>query len=141
MRSHKAPVFYTNLVFRPRPWWLFWLSDRAWITLNKVIYHPRSVKDPKLWPEVVAHEATHVHQQIRIGWHVFVWRYLMSRKARLGFEAESFAAELLAHPEFDRARVMVIFSEALASSAYLWAAKDAAEGQRAIERFMLGSLE
>jgi hypothetical protein len=119
-------------MIRPKPWWLRAITaSYQWVTIAPHIYHP-SDRDPLAFPAILAHEDVHLRRQQRMGVWSWLWRYLTSRSFRLAEEAMGIAAEIRAeHP--DRQRVLLeTYSEALASSVYLWAASCPQEARMAI---------
>lgn len=80
---------------KPRPWWLFFLGSRYWVTISPHIYHPKGV-NPSLWPSVIEHETQYLGQQSRIGLVKFLWRYIWSRQFRYDMEIPACRAELCA---------------------------------------------
>lgn len=82
---------------KPRPWWLFFLGSRYWVTISPHIYHPKGV-NPDLWPSIIEHETQHLGQQARIGLFRFLWRYVWSRNFRYQMEIPACRAELYALP-------------------------------------------
>ena len=80
-------------MLKPRPWWLWWLSETTWMTIDESIYHPRNI-DPTKFPWLVAHEEVHVKQQEEIGWVIWIYKWLTDKNFRLTQEAAGIAKEL-----------------------------------------------
>ena len=104
---------------KPRPWWLCWLGRGRWLTIAPTIYHPKGI-NPELFPELIAHERTHLAQQAK---HEVIWllRYLIQPSFRLSQEAEAIAVEVSFYTAVQKAVIIDWYATALSSATYLWA--------------------
>src|SRR5512138_3257662 len=65
-------------------------APMAAITIGQRIFAKRSADET-----VLAHEGVHVEQQRRDGWS-FYWRYIVSPRRRMEYEAEAYAVNYVA---------------------------------------------
>lgn len=71
------------------PWFpVFWFGNILGITLYPLIIYKHP---PQPW--LRNHEWIHVDQVRRVGWLLFYWRYITSRRWRRQYEREAYAAQ------------------------------------------------
>lgn len=105
-----------------KPWWLqLVVPPYAWVTISPNVYTPDNI-DVSRYPEIIAHENTHLAQQNAMGKYKWLFRYFISRDFRLDQEAKAIAVELAYLPKEFRASRLSSYAEALSSKLYWWAA-------------------
>ncbi len=97
-----------------------------------MIYYPKTVADPKRYPEVIAHESVHLQRQKAVGRTRWLLKYIFSRKFRFNEEVLAIRAQLTALSPAYRPQVIESYADQLSSWHYLWAAsrKDVVAGLR-----------
>lgn len=116
-------------MLKNRPWWLFIFPRYFWVTITPHIYHPKGI-NPEIYPEVVAHETTHLTQQANGNTLLWFLKYLFIRSFRLEMEAHAISVELAYDREHFKPIVATVslqeYSIALSSWRYMWAASSPA---------------
>jgi len=83
----------TDYQLKVRPWWLCCIPSGYWVTLRPTIYYPATVKDPTVYPNVIAHECVHIGQQNEGNFLWWLVRYVCVPSFRLRMEVAAYAAE------------------------------------------------
>ena len=107
--------------FKPKPWWLRIITPGCWVTITPYIYIPDNL-NPNLYPATVAHETTHLAQQIATGKWWWLVKYLLFRSYRLDQEAQAIAVEVSLTSASKRPQVIASYAIDLSSRWYWWAA-------------------
>ena len=104
------------LIFAPKPWWLrLFTLPFQWATIFPRIYHPADV-NPQAWPNLIAHENTHLQQQEAMGVARWLVRYLFDRRFRFRQEIQAMRVELAATAPAQRESVARDYARLLATS-------------------------
>ena len=123
-------------MLKPKPQWLDRLTPAgSWVTLSPDIYYPSYVKNPYLYPDIIAHEKVHIRQQNEMGLKLWVTRYFSDREFRVDHECEAAAAQILIYPSL-KASTVKTFESLLEGSAYFYAANSPEQIQGKIEYYL-----
>ena len=107
-------------MLKPKPSWLQRVTpSSAWVTIAPHIYYPDHVKDPTLYPDIIAHEEVHIKQQEAMGLTVWMTRYFGDRLFRMDQECQAAAAQIHEDPT-TKEWVIRGFETMLNSSTYFY---------------------
>ena len=109
---------------KPKPCWLFFTGRDTWVTIAPTIYYPRSVSDPKHYPEVIVHESVHLQRQEAVGLTRWLLKYIFSRRFRFDEEILAIRAQLHVLPVAYRLEAIQSFAKQLSGFQYFWAASE-----------------
>jgi hypothetical protein len=124
---------FTTARFHVKPWWLRFTGACSWVALYPRIYYPSCVACPQAFPQIVAHERTHLKQQKEMGLCKWLCKYSFNRAFRLQQEAEAIAVEISKTDPVERNAAIFMYGHSLCEYRYCWCAKDYTTAVKAIK--------
>lgn len=107
-------------MLKPKPLWLQQVTpSNTWVTIAPDIYYPTYIKDPSLYPDVIAHEEVHIRQQESMGLSIWMARYFGDRLFRMDQECQAAAAQINEDPS-TKEWVIQSFERTLNTATYLY---------------------